>query len=114
MVLALVITSSLFMLPAIRGFRRKKRFMPLVNACTSIVSMNYWRKPTKGVRQNMDFSLAKTNFILHFIQAKTEHTPLAMFMGLCWWKSTENGRNWPVWHTLFHTGVISGMYAISA
>jgi hypothetical protein len=102
------------MLPAIKGFRKRKRFMAVVNGCTSLVSMNYWRKPVKGVRQTMDFTLAKTNFVLHFLQAKTEHTPLGMFIGVCWWKSTENGNNWPLWHMLFHTGVISGMYAISA
>ena len=110
----LVITSGLFMLPAIRGFRKKKKFMPLVNTCTSLVSMNYWRNPKKGIRQTMDYTLAKTNFVLHFLQAKTEHTPLAMFVSICWLKSSEAGKHWPVWHTLFHTGVISGMYAISA
>ena len=110
----LVVTSGLFMLPAIRGFRRGKRFMPIVNACTSLVSMNYWRRPTKGIRRTMDFTLAKTNFVLHFLQAKSEHTPLGVFIGICWWKSTEAGRNWSRWHTLFHTGVISGMYAISS
>ena len=109
----LVITSGLFMFPAIRGFRRRKRFMPIVNTLTSLVSMNYWRKPTKGVRQTMDFTLAKANFVLHFLQAKTEHTPLAMFIGVCWWKSTESGENWQLWHALFHAGVISGMYAIT-
>lgn len=110
----LVITSSLFMLPAIRGFRRRKRFMPMVNACTSLVSMNYWRKPTEGFRRTMDFALAKTNFVLHFLQATSEHTPMGMFIGVCWCKSTEAGRNWPIWHVLFHTGVISGMYSISS
>ena len=114
MVIPLVITSSLFMLPAIRGFRRRKVFMAVVNGCTSLVSMNYWRNPVKGVRQTMDFTLAKTNFVLHFLQAKSDHTPLGMFIGVCWLKSTEAGKNWPVWHALFHIGVISGMYAISA
>ncbi|MDB4588356.1 hypothetical protein N9095_00090 [bacterium] len=110
----LVITSGLFMLPAIKGFKKKKKFMAVVNGCTSLVSMNYWRNPVKGIRQNMDFTLAKTNFMLHFLQAKSEHTPLAMFIGTCWLKSTEGGKHWTVWHALFHTGVISGMYAISA
>ena len=112
--ITLVITSSLFMIPAIRGFRRKKRFMPFINACTSLVSMNYWKNPVRGKRQNIDFALAKTNFVLHFLQAKTEHTPLGVLVGVCWWKSTENGKNWLLWHTLFHIGVVSGMCTISA
>ena len=111
--LPLVITSSLFMLPAIKGFRKRKRFMAVVNGCTSLVSMNYWRKPTKGIRQTMDFTLAKANFMLHFLQAKTDHTPLASLIGLCWFKSTQGGENWVLWHSLFHFGATSGMYAIS-
>ena len=110
----LVITSGLFMLPAIRGFKRKKRLMPIVNTCTSLASMNYWRNPIKGVRQSMDYTLAKTNFILHILQSKYEHIPLAVITFGCWRKSVEGGRNWVLWHTLFHTSVISGMYAISA
>lgn len=109
----LVITSGLFMLPAIRGFKRKKKLMPIVNTCTSLASMNYWRNPIKGVRQSIDFTLAKTNFILHILHSTPEHIPLAAIVLRCWQKSVEGGRNWVLWHTLFHTGVISGMYAIS-
>ena len=110
----LVLTSACFMIPVIKGYRRGKRLMPTINAATSIVSMNYWRNPCDGIRREIDFTLAKTNFLLHVMQARRKDVPLGIIMGWFWWNSTSGGPRWPVWHGLFHGTVIAGMERIGA
>lgn len=90
----LVITSACFLIPAFRGWKRKKRLLPIVNATTAIVSMNYWRKPEDGLRRKIDFIDPKF-FPLDGIMSK------------------KGGKNWEIWHALFHTSVFSGMLLAS-
>ena len=109
----LVITSACFLIPAFRGWKRKKRLLPIVNATTAIVSMNYWRKPEDGLRRKIDFIVAKSNFVLHHFFIDPRFFPLDGIIGLCWSMSKKGGKNWEIWHALFHTSVFSGMLLAS-
>ena len=105
----LVVTSACFMIPAIRGFRKGKRLLPSLNTATSLVSMNYWMDPTPGWRRTMDFTLAKTNYMVHHFYMKPRDIPLDIGIGLCWLMSNRGGKVWHRWHAVFHGLVTVGM-----
>jgi len=106
----LVVTSALFMIPAIRN--RKNRVRSTVDAVTSIVSINYWRNPTPGIRRSVDFSVAKSNFILHHLWAKPKYILFDLILVPCWWMSKQQGPRWVVWHGLFHISSTVGMLCV--
>lgn len=110
--LPLVLSSTLFMIPAIRGFRKRKRLLPILNTATSLVSMNYWRNPTPGSRRQVDYLLAKTNFVIHHLYAKPCVLPLDLVIGGFWFLSNMGGKNWVRWHAAFHVASATGMNLI--
>lgn len=100
------------MIPAIKGFRKKKKLLPVLNTATSLVSMNYWRNPTPGIRREMDYLLAKTNFVVHHLYATPKLLPIDLIIGTFWTLSRMGGRGWIKWHALFHTSAATGMILI--
>jgi len=109
----LVFTSACFLIPSYRGWKRKKKILALANATTSLVSMNHWRKPQDGFRKNLDYMVAKSNFVLHHFFIDPRFFPLDGIIGLFWFMSKKGGKNWEKWHGLFHASVVSGMYLAS-
>jgi hypothetical protein len=82
---------------------------------SSLISMNYWRKATKGWRRNADLIFAKITFVTGwYLGIKyTRHTPylITVFAVLpalpyVYGKSTkfvsENNPNWIKYHVSFH------------
>ena len=104
----LVVTSALFMIPALKK-RKKNRILAVANATTSIVSMNYWRKPTPGIRRTLDFTIAKSNFVLHHIIANPRLLSFDFIIIPCWYMSKQKGKFWVAWHALFHAAATTGM-----
>jgi hypothetical protein len=107
----LVVTSALFMIPAVKR-RKKNKILSSVNAVTSIVSMNYWRNPTPGLRRSIDFSVAKCNFVLHHLYANPKYFPFDLIIIPCWWMSKQKGSCWVIWHGLFHISSTVGMICV--
>ena len=105
----LVLTSACFLIPAVRGWRKKKRLLPVMNATTALVSMNYWRNPTDGLRRRVDYIVAKSNFILHHFYVDPKFLPLDGPIGMCWFMSKLNGPQWKRWHAAFHCTAVTGM-----
>ena len=110
----LVITSAWFLIPAVKGFKKGKRTLPLINTVTSLASMNYWRDPKPGWRRTVDYTLAKTNFAVHHLYMKPGDVPVDLSVGLFWWLSNRGGPRWPLWHTLFHAMVTAGMLQVTS
>lgn len=100
------------MIPAIKGLRKKKKLLPVLNTATSLVSMNYWRDPKPGFRREADFLLAKTNFVVHHLYATPKMLPLDLIIGTFWTLSRLGKRGWVKWHALFHISATGGMILI--
>ena len=63
----LIVTSTCFIIPAIKGLRKGKKVIPVVNAMTAVASVNFWRDPKPGTRLKVDKLIAKVNFVTqHF------------------------------------------------
>lgn len=60
----LVLSSFLFIIPAIYAYVNKLYFYCVFLFFTSVISANYWRKATYSWRRNLDLVFAKITFIV--------------------------------------------------
>lgn len=62
----LLFSSSLFIIPTIYGFYNKKYTLSAMTLISMLASMNYWRKPISGARQNIDLVVSKAAGAIYF------------------------------------------------
>jgi hypothetical protein len=62
----IVLSSSLFMIPAIYGYYHNLYFLPFALFIASLISMNYWRHATYSYRRIVDRSCSKIAFMICF------------------------------------------------
>ena len=102
----LVCTSLCFLIPAIKGFLKGRKTMPVLNMCTAVASANFWRHPEDGVRYKADIIIARTNFLIHqYFLIRYFSVPnliLDVAVAGAFLKSREGGNHWDKWHVLFH------------
>jgi hypothetical protein len=55
----LVLSSSLFIIPTVYGYYNKKYTLSTMTLISMLASMNYWRNPVSGTRQNVDLVISK-------------------------------------------------------
>ena len=105
-----------------------KRFV-IVNASTifaSVVSVNYWRKPMKGWRRNLDLIVAKVAFITCVYNGVTlvQYKPYVYMSFLIYYgcyyfynqssiKTNQYDMNWFKYHFMFHICVGIGFFFVS-
>jgi len=112
----LTLSSLFFLVPAIYGYFQKVYFLSNVLVVTSLVSANYWRKCTYGLRRNMDLVVAKIAFGIFLldcfryvrkpIYVITGYPGIAL-LGYCYHLSGElrdkyHHPRWLLCHFLFH------------
>lgn len=102
----LVCTSLCFLIPAVKGFIKGRKTMPVLNVCTAIASANFWRCPEDGVRYKADIIIARTNFLVHqYFLIRYFSLPnllLDTVVAGTFLKSREGSKHWDKWHMLFH------------
>lgn len=60
------ISSCFFLLPGAFAHYHGYHSMCLISLVTTLVSINYWRKPKDGWRRNLDLIVAKVSFLIYF------------------------------------------------
>ena len=63
----LVVTSTLFLIPALYGFFNSNYNLSIITCITSLCSINYWRKPDDEWRLALDKTTATTSGIIYFL-----------------------------------------------
>jgi hypothetical protein len=109
----LIVTSTCFIIPAIRGIRKGRKVIPIVNTVTAVASVNFWRDPKPGKRLQIDKFVAKTNFVLQHFFIHPKFFILDPIILFPWRMSCKNGDRWLMWHILFHGSAIGGMLLTS-
>lgn len=64
----LVASSCLFLLPSWYAFSHQLYFYSALLACTSAISVNYWRDATDSWRRNLDLVFSKIAFVVFVYQ----------------------------------------------
>ena len=118
---ALVRSSSLFIIPTLYGFNKGRYFLSTVSCVSMIASINYWRHPVPGTRKNIDLFCSKLvglAFFLHghfYISNKILKTLgycnglsiIYLFMSSC--RQYElHSENWIYYHIAFHISTVIG------
>ena len=62
----LLYSSSLFIIPTIYGYYNKKYALSTITLISMLASMNYWRNPISGTRQNTDLVISKLAGVVYF------------------------------------------------
>jgi len=62
----LLLSSSLFIIPTVYGYYNKKYTLSTITLISMLASMNYWRNPILGTRQNVDFIISKSVGAIYF------------------------------------------------
>ena len=76
--------SSCSLMSSIYGFQRNVT-VSYVSLSVFITSVNYWRKPTRGIRRNIDIMAVGFGLVTH-LYSSTKTTQLRMYgtsMGIC-------------------------------
>lgn len=91
----------------------------ITNLLTGILSINYWRNATDGLRRKLDLTIAKISFIVYFafalFKAKNILTHIVgwpVFLSILisyklskhYWKFTK--KRWLTYHVIFHLLVV--------
>ena len=105
----LIVTSTCFIIPTIKGFRMGKRVIPILNTATTVASVNFWRDPKPGTRLKVDKLVAKVNFVTQHFYIHPKFFVLEPIIIIPWVMSRKNGKGRLVWHTIFHVSVLGGM-----
>jgi hypothetical protein len=111
----LVLSSFFFMIPSIYAFYCKLYYYSILLLCTSVVSVNYWRKPTYSWRRNFNLFFSKISFItfayngiinVRFIPYVITGYLLLIVLIYCFYTSgklsDKKQNNWYIYHFLFH------------
>ena len=63
----LLYSSSLFIIPTVYGYYNKKYALSAMSLISMLASINYWRKPISGTRQNVDLVMSKLAGAVYFL-----------------------------------------------
>ena len=111
----IVVSSSLFMIPSILSFYKKLYLLSVLTMLTSIVSINYWRKCSKGLRRNIDLYLSKIMFIVKlyyftlYATKRTQYIYYSIMYSLAfinYYMANQKTKYWYIFHILFHIIII--------
>lgn len=110
----LVLSSFSFLIPGLYAYIYRLYFYCLVCFFTSMISANYWRKPTYSWRRDLDLVFSKVSFIVFAYNGITRVVYIPyLFSGYsllvlslyCFYlsnKNTNENKNWVFYHSMFH------------
>lgn len=107
----ITLTSFLFTFPAIYGLYNRIYILSTILIITSLISANYWRKPTYSWRRDLDLIFAKFSFILFvttgFIYVPINYSYSGVPLIICCYMCSEqlhknNTSSWYYFHAGFH------------
>ena len=118
--ISLVITSCGFLLVAFKGVKRKKYALSISSLTAGTCSINFWRNPSNGLRQNIDVFCARGCFFVYVFEAcknkqidGINFSLLTTIIGL--YKGSRKAhphRSWKIYHGLFHICAASGQMRV--
>jgi hypothetical protein len=109
----LCVSSLLFLIPSIYALINHLYIISIILFFTSIISFNYWKKPTISWRRDLDLIFSKISFVIFFvlgiIYVKFNYSNLPYYFGiiiikLCYYISNHvrNVNYWYIYHMIFH------------
>ena len=98
-------TSITLIIPTIRAFRNGKKVLSVVDGVACIMSVNYWRKPDKGIRLTIDRTTATMVVVSNAIVSFSSMNKKAIVLGsgsLLLWRGSNicKKRGLPIWWVL--------------
>lgn len=110
-------TSLTLIIPTVRAFRNGKKILSLVDGTACIMSVNYWRKPDKGIRLTIDRTTATMVVLSNAIVSFSSMNKRAIVFGtssLVLWRGSNicKTRRMPIWwvlHGSYHLLGVMGM-----
>ena len=98
-------TSLTLIIPTVRAFRNGKKILSVVDGTACITSVNYWRKPDKGIRLTIDRTTATALVLSNAIVSFSSMNKKAILFGassLVLWRGSNicKKRNMPIWWVL--------------
>jgi hypothetical protein len=117
----LLYSSSLFIIPTVYGYYNKKYALSAMSLISMLASMNYWRKPISGTRQNIDLVISKAAGTIYFFYGYNNVDGLIFrifgftngFLMLSFYKTScilyyLNSSSWEYFHIMFHISTVIG------
>jgi hypothetical protein len=115
----LLYSSSLFIIPTVYGYYNKKYALSTMSLISMLASMNYWRKPISGTRQNADIVISKVAGAVYFFYGVNNvHGTIFRIFGFtngflmlsfyncsCILHSLKSN-SWEYFHMMFHISII--------
>jgi hypothetical protein len=107
----LVISSCTFLIPSARAFNHSFYLHCMISLCTTLFSINHWRRAECGMRRSLDRVVARGAFIVYvytgYMHLNLFHSSICIFpICLCYWLADVlfhyNYSGWVVMHFLFH------------
>ena len=121
----LVLSSSFFLFPSMYAYYHHLYFHSFLLFSTSVISANYWRKPTYSWRRTLDLLFSKFSFSWFFLHGilyihPTPHLIFAIsnacLFSSCFLLSSyffyKDQQTWYKFHFLFHTLMTLEQYHI--
>lgn len=107
-----LVLSSFFMgLPSIMFYMKNLRLESTAVITTSLVSANYWRKPEKGFRRNLDIYVSRITtayFLWNYYTTSSDFRILTCILLFYWRSCRLFEKHIPTWweyHFAFHATV---------
>jgi hypothetical protein len=117
----LLFSTSLFIIPTIYGYYNKKYSLSAMSVISMLASMNYWRKPVSGTRQNIDLVISKAAGAIYFFYGYNNINSGILrifgytngFLMLSFYKTScilyaLNSDSWEYFHIMFHISTVIG------
>lgn len=114
----LVISSLSFLISGAYAFFNGIYWLGWLSVITTLVSMNYWRRPIEGVRRKLDLHTAKISFAVFFITGVvsirdinilkigyTNAIAMLSFYFTSNYLHSKGSSVWIIFHMLFHISV---------
>jgi hypothetical protein len=115
----LVWSSFSFMIPSLYAYMHELYFFCGLCFFTSLISANYWRKPTYSLRRDLDLVFSKASFVIFAYNGSTHvvYVPYLfssyslLFVSLCCFylsnKYAKENKNWVFYHMIFHYTIMA-------
>jgi hypothetical protein len=117
----LLLSTSLFIIPTIYGYYNKKYALSAMSLISMLASMNYWRNPISGTRQNTDLVIGKLAGVVYFFYGYNNvHSIIFRIFGYTngfFMISLYNAScilhvlksdSWEYYHMMFHISTVIG------
>ena len=123
----LITSSTFFLLPAMYGLYTKKYPLATLSLLTTVCSINYWRRPAPGIRNNLDIFFSKASGIIYLVYGYNNVSNIVFrvfgytngFMIITFYNMScilyqTKSSHWEYFHMLFHfAGAIGKIIAMS-